>query len=108
MPATTVVVVLTTLPADADAAAFGRTLVEARLAACVGVVGELRSIYRWNDAVQDALEQQLIIKTEAAAVEALKACVAALHPYDVPEFLVLPASDGGGAYLTWVRQSTTG
>ena len=106
-PASTVIV-LTTLPADADAAAFGRALVDARLAACVSMLTGLRSIYRWKDAVEDAVEQQLIIKTDAGAVDALKARIAALHPYEVPELLVLPASDGGAAYLDWVRRSTTG
>jgi periplasmic divalent cation tolerance protein len=103
-----VVVVLTTLPPDADAGAFGRTLVEERLAACVSVFGELRSIYRWKETIEEAREQQVVIKTVASAVEALKARVVTLHLYEIPEFLVLPVCDGGAAYLNWVRQSTTG
>jgi periplasmic divalent cation tolerance protein len=101
------VVVLTTLPEDADAVDFGRRLVEERLAACVSVLGPLRSVYRWNNAIEEAREQQVVIKTEADAVEALKARLTALHPYDVPELLVLPVSGGGEAYLAWVRQSTS-
>jgi periplasmic divalent cation tolerance protein len=102
------VLVLTTLPADADAGAFGRVLVEERLAACVSVFGRLHSIYRWKDAIEEAREQQLVIKTDASAVEALKTRLATLHPYDVPELLVVPVSDGGEAYLAWVRQSIAG
>jgi len=102
------VLVLTTLPADADAGAFGRVLVEERLAACVSVLGPLRSIYRWNGAIEESREQQLVIKTDASAVEALKRRIGTLHPYDVPELLVVPVSDGGEAYVSWVRQSITG
>jgi periplasmic divalent cation tolerance protein len=100
--------VLTTLPADADANAFGRVLVEERLAACVSVVGPLHSIYRWNGAIEEAREQQLVIKTDATAVEALKRRIGTLHPYEVPELLVVPVSDGGEAYVAWVRQSIAG
>jgi periplasmic divalent cation tolerance protein len=100
--------VLTTLPADADAGAFGRVLVEERLAACVSVVGPLHSIYRWNGAIEEAREQQLVIKTDATAVEALKRRIGTLHPYEVPELLVVPVSDGGEAYVAWVRQSIAG
>ena len=107
MPSTTVIV-LTTLPADADALAFGRVLIEEHLAACVSVLGSLHSVYRWKDAIEEAREQQLLIKTEASAVEALERRLATLHPYDVPELLVLAVSDGGTAYLNWVRQSITG
>ena len=104
MPASTVIV-LTTLPADADALAFGRVLIEEHLAACVSVIGSLHSVYRWKDAIDDAREQQLLIKTDASVVEALERRLATLHPYDVPEFLVLDVSGGGEAYLRWVRQS---
>jgi periplasmic divalent cation tolerance protein len=107
VPSTTVIV-LTTLPADADALAFGRVLIEEHLAACVSVLGSLHSVYRWKDAIEEAREQQLLIKTEASAVEALERRLATLHPYDVPEFLVLAVSGGGEAYLNWVHQSISG
>ena len=107
MPVSTVIV-LTTLPADADALDFGRILVEERLAACVSVIAGLRSVYRWSDAIEESCEQQLLIKTEASAVAALERRIAALHPYDVPELLVLPVGGGGEAYLNWVHQSIAG
>ena len=100
-------VVLTTLGAGADAAAFARTLVEERLAACVNVIGPVTSIYRWNGKVEQDAEQQLVIKTTIARLEALEARVKALHPYDVPEFLVLRAVGGSDAYLAWVRDSAS-
>jgi periplasmic divalent cation tolerance protein len=100
------VIVLTTLPADADADRLGRTLVDERLVACVNVLPVMTSIYRWQGAVEQASERQLIMKTTSARVEELKVRLAALHPYEVPEILVLPISDGGASYLAWVEEST--
>ena len=95
------VVVLTTLGADADAAAMARTLVDERLAACVNVLPVMLSVYRWKGAVEQDREQQLVIKTAASRVAALEARVRELHPYELPEFLVLSAS-GSRAYLDWI------
>ena len=102
----TIVVVMTTLPAASDADEFGRVLVEERLAACVTIVNEARAIYRWQGEVCDDQERQLLIKTSRGRVADLETRVRALHPYDVPEFLVLPVAQGSTAYLTWVREST--
>jgi periplasmic divalent cation tolerance protein len=102
-----IAIVLTTLGAGADAVAFARTLVEERLAACVNVIGPATSIYRWNGKVEQDAEQQLVIKTTVARLPALEARVKTLHPYDVPEFLVLGTADGSDAYLAWVRESTS-
>jgi periplasmic divalent cation tolerance protein len=96
------VIVLTTFPADGDAAALARTLVDERLAACVNVLPPMQSIYRWEGQVEAATERQLVIKTTAARVEELKARLDSLHPYDVPEFLVLPVSGGSDGYLRWL------
>lgn len=101
------VVVMTTLPLGSDAIAFARTLVAERLAACVSVLSPMQSIFQWQGTIEDTQERQLLIKTVADRVPALDARVRALHPYDVPEFLVLPITDGGSPYLTWVRDSTT-
>jgi periplasmic divalent cation tolerance protein len=103
-----VAIVLTTFPADADADALARTLVGERLAACVNILPPMRSIYRWQGAVEEASERQLIIKTAASRVAALKRRLADLHPYDVPEILVLPVSDGGERYLEWIGDSVSG
>ena len=98
-------IVLTTLGADADAAALARTLVEERLAACVNVLPEMTSIYRWKGAVEQDRERQLVIKTTGERVAALEARIRQLHTYDVPEFLVLPVAGGSKAYLNWLRES---
>ena len=101
------VLVLTTLPAESDAAAFARTLVKERLVACVTVQPQLQSVYRWREEIEDVREQQLVLKTSRARVEALWRRVRQLHPHEVPEFLVVPIIDGNAAYLKWIADSTT-
>jgi periplasmic divalent cation tolerance protein len=101
------VMVLTTLPTDADGAAFARRLVEERLAACVNLLAPMESIYTWDGNIETEAERQLVIKTSRERVVALWERVRELHPYDVPEFLVLPIVDGSDAYLRWVAESTT-
>jgi periplasmic divalent cation tolerance protein len=101
------VIVLTTLGAQTDAAAFARVLVDERLAACVNVLPAMTSVYRWKGAVEEDSEQQLVIKTTSDRVEALEARFHELHPYELPEFLVLGVTDGSPAYLEWLRASVT-
>lgn len=101
-----VVLVLTTYPADGDAEAFARTLVDERLAACVSVLPPMQSFYRWKGEVETASERQVLIKTKAALLAALEQRVQALHPYDVPEFLVIDLESGSPAYLSWLNEST--
>ena len=102
-----IVLVLTTLGADADAAALARTLVEERLAACVNVLPPMTSVYRWKGQVEQDREQQVILKTTADRVAALEARLAALHPYELPEFLVIPAAGGSEAYLAWIGEAVS-
>ena len=99
------VIVLTTFPADEDASALARALVTERLAACVNVLQPMTSTYRWEDNVEVVTEHQLVIKTMATQVDALKARINELHPYNVPEVLVLPVRDGAPTYLEWLQQS---
>jgi periplasmic divalent cation tolerance protein len=99
------VIVLTTFPADGDADALARSLVSERLAACVNILPQMQSTYRWKNAVEQAAERQLIIKTEQSQLESLKQRLSALHPYDVPEMLVLAVVDGGVSYLRWISDS---
>ncbi len=103
---TNVVLVLTTLPADhADAAAFAGALIEEHLAACVNVLPVMTSIYRWKGTLEQNREQQLIIKTTADRIVALEAKIRAMHPYDLPELLVIPVRAGSAEYLAWVQES---
>ena len=101
-------IVLTTLPADADAEDFATALVEERLAACVNLLPAMQSVYRWEGQVEQDHERQVVIKTSRERVVLLWERVRDLHPYDVPEFVVLPIIDGNDAYLRWIAESTLG
>jgi periplasmic divalent cation tolerance protein len=103
-PASTVSIVLTTLGADADAAAIARTLIDERLAACVNILPVMTSVYRWQGKVEQDREQQMVIKTASDRVDALQTRLRQLHPYELPEFLILAAT-GSDAYLAWVGES---
>jgi periplasmic divalent cation tolerance protein len=100
-----VVLVLTTVAADTDATAIARTLVEEGLAACVNIGAPMTSVYRWKGSIEQDREQQLVIKTTGDRLAALETRLRALHPYELPEFLVLSASGGSTAYLNWIRES---
>jgi periplasmic divalent cation tolerance protein len=104
--AATPALVLTTLGADADALALARTLVDERLAACVNVLPAMTSVYRWKGAVEQEREQQLVIKTTRGKLPALEARLRALHPYELPEFLVLDAA-GSAEYSAWIEENTS-
>lgn len=96
------VIVLTTIGADTDAAELARTLVEQRLVACVNIVAGVTSVYRWKDGVEQDEEQLLVIKTTMDMLEALQARLRELHPYELPEFVVIQVSGGSQAYLGWL------
>ena len=97
-----VAVVLTTVGGDADAVALARTLVDEGLAACVNVLPPMQSVYRWKGAVQVEPEQQLVIKTTRTSLAALESRLHQLHPYELPEFVVLGA-EASQAYTEWVK-----
>ena len=103
-----VAIVLTTIAAEADGAAFARTLVEERLAACVNVLPAMTSVYRWKGQVEQDREQQMVIKTTVDRIPALEARVRELHTYELPEFLVMTADGGAEAYLAWIDDSVQG
>jgi periplasmic divalent cation tolerance protein len=101
------VVVWTTINNTDDGERLASILVTERLAACVNVLGEMESTYRWKDVVETDRERQLIIKTTAERVPALQARLHELHGYEVPEFIVLPVIGGSAAYLQWIREAVT-
>ena len=100
------VVVLITFPMDADVRRFASTLVGEGRAACVNILSDVESVYRWQGRVEHARERQLIVKTRRARVDGLRRRVAELHPYDTPEFLVVPVADGDPRYLAWLAEAT--
>jgi periplasmic divalent cation tolerance protein len=105
---TDAVVVLVTWPADRDPVELAHALVTERLAACVNVLGPVRSIYQWKGDLEDGTELQLIVKSRASALPRLFERVRALHPYEVPEFLVLPVASGSTVYLEWINRQVGG
>jgi periplasmic divalent cation tolerance protein len=102
------VIVLTTVGVDVNAGSIASSLVDDRLAACVNVLPEMDSYFRWRGAVEQTLERQLVIKTTAAQLPALEARLGEIHPYELPEFLVLTARQAGEAYGRWIGESTRG
>ena len=101
-----VVLVLTTVPVGDLGDSMARTLVDERLAACVNVLAPMTSFYRWHGALQHDVERQIVIKTTRDLVGAVQARLAALHAYELPEFVVVSVADGSAAYLDWVRDET--
>jgi len=99
------VLVLTTIGADFDARGLARALVEARVAACVNIVERIHSVYRWEGNVAEDGEQLLLIKTSDERVEALREELFRRHPYEVPEFVVIPIAETSAAYGAWVLAS---
>lgn len=99
-------VVMVTAPSDEVAVGLARTVLDERLAACVNVVGGVRSLFRWQGEIDEASEVLLLLKTRVDRVDALRSRVVSLHPYEVPEFVVLPIAEGLEAYLGWIRAET--
>ena len=106
MPASQARIVLSTAGAEQQARSIARRLVDERLAACVNIVGPIRSVYRWRDAVEDEPEFLLLIKTRASLLGRVERRVIELHSYEVPEVLTLALSGGSAAYLGWLFEST--
>lgn len=102
---TDMVLVLTTV-SDRDGDSIANTLIEERLAACVNLHGPMTSVYRWKGAVERDGERQLVIKTTRARLPALATRLAALHDYELPEFIVVPVVETSAAYLDWVVEAT--
>ena len=101
----TPVIVLTTVGTTFNAVEFARQLVEERLAACVNIAPHIRSVYRWQDKVEEEGEQLLIIKTTQECLSDLRLRLFARHPYEVPEFVVLNIDRIEGAYRDWLIKS---
>jgi len=98
------VVVISTCPVDISTE-LARTLVEKRVCACVNIIPKVLSIYHWKDEIVEDEESILLMKTEAGKQETLWDALKKEHPYDVPEFVVLPIEWGSKDYLDWISQS---
>jgi periplasmic divalent cation tolerance protein len=101
----TPVLVLTTVGTNFDPRPLATQLVEKRLAACVNVIPQIHSVYRWQGKIENDTEQLLLIKTVQEHVADLREQLFASHPYEVPEFVVLRMDDLSEAYREWLLQS---
>jgi periplasmic divalent cation tolerance protein len=101
-----IILILTTMPDDERAEVVARTLVEERLAACVNVHGPMHSTYRWKGRIERDAERQIVIKTTRNRLPALESRLRALHPYELPEFVVVDAT-ASATYGEWVKTETT-
>lgn len=104
MTATGMLLVLTALPDEDTAQRIATDLVEARLAACVSIGAPVRSVYRWQGAVERTVEVPLAIKTTADRYDALEQALRAAHPYELPEIIALPVECGLEGYLRWMAE----
>lgn len=98
------VVCLVTTPPD-QAPSIAEALVGRELVACVNIIAQVQSVYRWKGAVEHDAEALLVMKTTRAAVPALDAALGELHPYDTFELVVLDVAGGSADYLAWISAS---
>ncbi|HLE21826.1 MAG TPA: divalent-cation tolerance protein CutA [Vicinamibacteria bacterium] len=104
-PLMSYLLVLTTVGNEEDAARLARSLVEKRLAACVNVLGPVRSFFVWKGKLEDDSERLLLMKTRSDRYPELEAALRELHPYQVPEVIAIPVERGWQAYLSWIDEN---
>lgn len=100
------VLITTTTGDHAIAERIAAELVDRRLVACAQIAGPIRSVYRWKGQVEFTEELSVQLKTTTEQIEAVKAVIATLHPYDVPELIVTPIVGGAENYLEWLSEQT--
>ena len=100
------IIVLTNLPDREAAVRLANELVAKKLAACVNVLSECTSVYRWKGAVENTREVPVLIKTRAARYAEIEAAIRGLHPYELPEIIAVPVLRGFDDYLQWVADET--
>ncbi len=101
-----VLIVLTSAPDRAVAEKIAHALIERRLAACVNILAECTSVYRWQGKIESTGEVPLLIKTRAAIYDEVEALVKSLHPYELPEIIAVSVERGLPDYLDWVSAAT--
>ena len=102
------IIVLTQMPDRTSALALARSLVEARVAACVSVGGPVESLYHWQGKIETAQETPVVVKTSAGRYAEVEAMIRARHPYELPEIVAVPVTDGLAPYLEWIAEETGG
>jgi periplasmic divalent cation tolerance protein len=100
------IIVLITASDEVEAARIARALVEARLAGCVNIVKDIRSIYSWQGKIEDENEVLMVVKTRELLFDSLMEKVKELNSYTVPEIIALPIIQGSEDYLKWLKEVT--
>lgn len=100
-------IVLTTCGSDEEAGRIAQYLVENGLAACVNVIPQIKSIYRWQGNVESEQEWLLLVKTTADKFAAVRDAIRDLHSYELPECIAIPVEDGSAKYLEWIADSVS-
>ncbi len=106
MNAMDAVVIFTNYPDKQGAIALAEALIEQQLAACVNVLSPCSSIYRWQGKIEAAEEMPVLIKTQQRHYERVEQLIKMMHPYELPEVIVVPIADGSPAYLQWITAET--
>ena len=101
-----IILVWTNVPDRASADRLAHALITQHAAACVNILGECHSMYRWQGKIESATEVPMMIKSTRAAYPKLQEIICAHHPYELPEILAVPVTSGLPAYLQWVAQET--
>src|SRR5437016_566717 len=102
------IVILSTCSTEEEGERLARLLVDARLAACVSVIPQVRSFYHWKGAVESTAECLLLIKSSREMFESVRARLEAAHSYEVPELLALPVVEGAANYMNWLDANLRG
>ena len=100
------VAIYTTFPDQEKAKEFGRLLVERRLSACVNIIPNITSIYRWNGKIEEDQEFIVWIKTQEVLIEQVRKKLMQVHPYEIPAFAVYKIQEGSEDYLRWIKTET--
>ncbi len=100
------VAVYTTFPNLEDAKHFGIRVIEEHLAACVNIISDVRSIYRWKETIEEENEVIVWVKTRESLVETLEKLLKSVHSYETPAFAVYKIHTGSEEYLQWLRETT--
>ena len=100
------ILVITNFPDNESASALAQELVNQRLAACVNIMPVCTSIYRWQNEMESAEELPVFIKTQQKHYNRVEQIINAMHPYELPEVIAVPVTDGLSAYLQWIMDET--
>ncbi len=99
-------IVFITASSEDEAAKIARSLVEARLAGCVNIIKNIRSVYSWEGKIEDETEVLMIAKTQKKLLDPIIKKVRELHSYSVPEIIAMPIAEGSEDYLKWLKEVT--